>query len=152
MSVAETRPLSEASRIARFMGLRRWAEISDLGLVETVETGLPLSTAERIIRRIDPDGLYLHVHDIIPKATYYRRKEQGKPLTRDQSEKILALSRVFDEILRQYHGDTKTAVMFLVRPHPMLGGRSPLDVARESTAGADLVLKLLARAEAGVAA
>ncbi|MDH3792761.1 MAG: hypothetical protein OES41_13565, partial [Rhodospirillales bacterium] len=91
MSVAETRPLSEASRIARFMGLRRWAEISDLGLVETVETGLPLSTAERIIRRIDPDGLYLHVHDIIPKATYYRRKEQGKPLTRDQSEKILAL-------------------------------------------------------------
>ena len=152
MSVAETKPLSEASRIARFMGLRRWAKMSDLGLVETVETGLPLSTAERIIRRIDPDGLYLHVHDIIPKATYYRRKEQGKPLTRDQSEKILALSRVFDEILRQYHGDTKTAAMFLVRAHPMLGGRSPLDLARESTAGADLVLKLLARAEAGVAA
>lgn len=152
MSIAETKLLSEASRIARFMGLRKWAEMSDLGLVESVESGLPLATAEKIIRRIDPDGLYLHVHDIIPKATYYRRKEQGKPLTRDQSEKILALSRVFDEILRQYHGDTKTAVMFLVRAHSMLGGRSPLDVARESTAGADLVLKLLARAEAGVAA
>ncbi len=152
MTVAETKPLSEASRIARFMGLRSWVEMSDIALVERVETGLPISTAETIVRRVDPDGLYLHVHDIIPKATYYRRKEQGKPLTKDQSEKILALSRVFDEILRQYHGDTGTAAMFLVRAHPMLGGRSPLDVAKESTAGADLVLKLLARAEAGVAA
>jgi putative toxin-antitoxin system antitoxin component (TIGR02293 family) len=152
MTLAETKPLSEASRIARFLGLRRWAEMSDMRLVETVETGLPISTAERIVRRIDPDGLYLHVHDLIPKATYYRRKEQGKPLTKDQSEKIFALARVFDETLRQYHGDSGTAAMFLARAHPMLDGRSPLDVAKESTAGADLVLKLLARAEAGVAA
>lgn len=152
MSATLKKPRSEASRIARFMGLSKWPEMSDVRLVTRVEAGLPLSTAEKIIRRIDPDGVYLHVQDIIPKATYYRRKEQGKPLTKDQSEKVFALAKVFAETLRLYHGDTRTAVMFLSRTHPMLGGRSPLDMAKESVAGADLVLKLLARAEAGVAA
>ena len=60
-------------------------------------------------------------------------------------------SRVFVEVLRQYGADTAASALFLMRPHPMLGGRSPFHVAKESTAGADLVLKLLARAEAGVA-
>lgn len=152
MGVPVKEPHSEASRIARFMGLRKWADVSDVLLVERVEAGLPISAADTIVRRVDPEGLFLHVHDIIPKATYYRRKEAGKPLTKEQSEKILALSKVFEETLRQYHGDRETAVMFLSRAHPMLGGRSPLDMAKESTAGADLVLKLLARAEAGVAA
>jgi putative toxin-antitoxin system antitoxin component (TIGR02293 family) len=151
MAAVQERALSEASQIAQFMGLPKWAEMDDVRLVKRVETGLPISTAEKIIRRIDPERVYLRVQDIIPKATYYRRKEQGKPLTKDQSEKIFALSRVFHETLRQYHGDTKTAVLFLMRKHPMLGGRSPLDMARESTVGADLVLKILARAEAGVA-
>lgn len=125
--------------------------MDDVGLVEKIETGLPISAAEKIVRRIDPKKAYLSVQDIIPKATYYRRKELGKPLSKDLSEKIFALSKVFYETLRQYHGDTNTAALFLLRKHPMLGGRSPFDIAKESTAGADLVLKVLARAEAGVA-
>jgi len=143
--------LSEASRIAQFMGLREWPTIDDVRLVERVEKGLPISTAKTIVRKIDPMGAYLRVYDLIPKATYYRRKELKKPLTKDQSEMIFALSKVFLEAIRHYHDDTDSASIFLSRKHPLLGGRSPLDVARESTAGADLVLKLLARAEAGVA-
>jgi len=142
---------SEASRIARFMGLREWAKIDDLRLVERVESGLPISTARAIVRNIDPHGQHLQVYDLIPRATYYRRKEQKKPLTKDQSEMIFALSKVFSEVIRQYHDDKESAALFLSKNHPLLGGRSPLDVARESTAGADLVMKLLARAEAGVA-
>jgi uncharacterized protein (DUF2384 family) len=34
----------------------------------------------------------------------------------------------------------------------MLGGRTPIDIAKESIVGADLVLTLLAKADAGVAA
>ena len=101
MVAVQERALSEASQIAQFMGLPKWAEMDDVRLVKRVETGLPISTAEKIIRRIDPGRVYLRVQDIIPKATYYRRKEQGKPLTKDQSEKIFALSRVFHETLRQ---------------------------------------------------
>lgn len=144
-------PISEASRIAQFMGLRGWAKMDDLRLVRRVESGLPVSAARAIAQRIDPAGANLHVYDLIPKATYYRRKEQNKPLSKDQSEMIFALSKVFSETLRQYHDDQESASLFLSRKHSLLGGRSPLDVARESTAGADLVLKLLDKAEAGIA-
>ncbi|MDJ0751119.1 MAG: DUF2384 domain-containing protein [Woeseiaceae bacterium] len=144
-------PQSEAARIAHFMGLRGWKTIDDLHLVERVESGLPVSTAQAIAKRIDPTGTHLEVYDLIPKASYYRRKEQKKPLTKDQSEKIFALTKVFAETLRQYHDDQESASLFLSRKHPLLGGRSPLDVARDSTAGADLVLKLLDKAEAGIA-
>lgn len=149
MSQAAT--LSEAARIAHFMGLREWRTIDDLRLVKRVESGLPVSTAQAIARRIDPTGAHLEVYDLIPKATYYRRKEQKKPLSKDQSEKIFALTKVFAETLRQYHDDHESASLFLSREHPLLEGRTPLDVARESTAGADLVLKLLDKAEAGIA-
>lgn len=143
---------SEASRLAQFMGLPKWREFNDLRLVEAVELGFPVSTADTVVRRMDPEGSYIRIQDIIPKSTYYRLKELRKPLTKVQSEKVLALSKVFHETLRQYHGETRTAAMFLARGHPMLGGRSPLEISRDSIAGANLVLSLLARAEAGVAA
>lgn len=144
-------PRSEASRIAQFMGLSKWQEMDDLKLVRRVELGLPISAVRRIVHRIDPNELNVSVYDLIPKTTYYRIKDKKKPLSKDQSEKIFALSKVFSETLRHYHDDRESASMFLMRSHPLLGGRSPLDVARESTAGADLVLKLLDKAEAGVA-
>lgn len=144
-------PKSEASRIAQFLGLSQWQKMNDLMLVRKVEAGLPISAVRKIVRRIDPNEASVSVYDLIPKTTYYRIKDKGKPLSRDQSEKIFALSKVFAETLRQYHDDRDSASMFLMRRHPLLGGRSPLDVARESTVGADLVLKLLEQAEAGIA-
>jgi putative toxin-antitoxin system antitoxin component (TIGR02293 family) len=144
-------PKSEASRIAQFMGLRKWQDMNDLKLVSKVESGLPVSAVRRIVHRIDPNELSVTVYDVIPKTTYYRIKDKKKPLSREQSEKVFALSKVFSETLRHYHDDQESASMFLMRDHPLLGGRSPLNVARESTAGADLVLKLLDQAEASVA-
>lgn len=145
-------PQSEASRIARFMGLTKWQDMSDLALVRRIETGLPLSAVRRIVHQIDPQELNVSVHDVIPKATYYRiNKARRKALNKDQSEKVFALSKVFAEALRQYHEDRESASAFLMRGHPLLEGRSPMDVARASTAGADLVLKLLDQAEAGAA-
>ena len=144
-------PKSEASRIAQFMGLRQWQKMNDLMLVRRVEDGLPISAVRKIVRRIDPSEGSVSVYDLIPKTTYYRILDKKKNLSRDQSEKIFAMSKVFSETLRQYHDDRTLASMFLMRSHPLLGGSSPFDVARESTAGADLVLKLLDQAEAGVA-
>jgi putative toxin-antitoxin system antitoxin component (TIGR02293 family) len=150
-AVAHKPGRSEAARLAEFLGLPRAGAMSDLGLVERVEKGFPPKTATTIARRVDPSGRLLPVQHIIPKSTYHRRVKNMQALTREESEKVLALARVFVEVLRQYHADSALAASFLVRAHPMLGLRTPLDVAKESTAGADLVLKLLARAEAGVA-
>lgn len=142
---------SEASRIAQFMGLPRWQSVDDLGLVARVQKGFPAATAETVARRIDPRGSFLKATDIIPKSTLHRREKDQRPLSQDDSEKVLALSRVFSEALRIYHDDAAACGVFLTRPHPLLGRRAPVDLATESIAGADLVLKLLSKAEAGVA-
>ena len=143
---------SEASKIAEFMGLPRWRQIDDLALVETVKKGFPAKTVQTVIRRVDPNNRFLQPTDIISKATLHRRAKDQKPLSKDDSEKIFALSKVFAEIMRIYHGDTDQAARFLVTEHPMLGGRPPIELAKESIAGAELVLKLLWQADAGVAA
>ena len=46
-------------------------------------------------------------------------------------------------------GDKDRARRFLLNPHPMLGDRTPLDIALESGAGADLVVNLLGRGAYG---
>ena len=143
-------PQSEARRIAQFMDLPSWKTIDDLGLVASVKLGFPARTAKIVVQRIDPDERFVRVGDIIPKTTLHRRK--GQSLTKDESEKLLALSKVFSEVLRLYHSDMKSAANFLMQLHPMLGNRSPIDLAKESISGADLVMKLLAKADAGIAA
>ena len=40
---------------------------------------------------------------------------------------------------------------FLHRPHPLLEGETPFDMARSSSAGTEAVLNLIRRAEAGMA-
>lgn len=142
---------SEAQETAFFLGLKSWEKVDDLTLVRKVEKGFPASTARTIVKRVDPNGRFLKATDIIPRATYHRRIKHHQSLTKNESEKVFALAKVFLEVLRQYHGDTNCVAHFLSRRHPMLGGRSPIDLAKESTAGADLVLKLLAKADAGVA-
>ena len=142
---------SEASRLAVFLGLPGGRRMSDLGLVESVARGFPPKTAITLAKRVDPSGRFLQAHHFIPKSTYHRRLKNTQALTKEESARILALAKVFVEVLRHYHDDSKLAAHFLLREHPMLGGRTPMDIAKESTAGADLVLKLLAQAEAGVA-
>lgn len=58
---------------------------------------------------------------------------------------------VFGEAMRVWKGDAP-AVAFLDRPHPLLGGSRPWDVAWESEQGADAVLKILGRLAHGTAA
>lgn len=143
---------SEANAIAHFIGLPRWKDVDDLGLVDRVSKGFPLRSVATVVQRIDPEGRFMRVTDIIPKSTFHRKERNKQPLSKDESEKILALSKVFSEALRIYRGDRQKCAEFLARPHAMLGARSPLVLARESIAGADLVLKLLSQADTGVAA
>jgi putative toxin-antitoxin system antitoxin component (TIGR02293 family) len=149
MQAAEAGAISEARRIAKFMGLADWAKMDDLGLVDRVAKGFPVKTATVVMERIDPEGKFVRATDIIPKSTLHRRKHA---LTKDESEKVWALSKVFYEVLKIYHDDARRAARFMIQEHPMLGGRTPIDIAKESIVGADLVLTLLAKADAGVAA
>ena len=50
-----------------------------------------------------------------------------------------------------YRGELDRVEAFMTRPHPLLAGETPFDMARSSSAGADAILNLIRRAEAGVA-
>ena len=139
---------SEARRMAWFLGVTAQ---TDLDLVKRVKRGFPTKSVDTLARRLDPTGKQLRAIDIIPKSTYHRRVKAKQDLTTEESEKLFALAKVIAETVRLYDDDLERATEFLGRKHTLLDGRSPLDVARESTAGADLVLKVLAQADAGVA-
>jgi putative toxin-antitoxin system antitoxin component (TIGR02293 family) len=136
--------------MAAFLGLPRADRIDDLDLVEMIAKGLPTKTTETVVRRVDPHEHFLRATDIFPKSTY-RRRVKTRSLSKEESERLFALSKVFALVLQVYHRDTELAAQFLTKSHPLLGGRRPLDLAIESTAGAELVTKLMRRIEASVA-
>ena len=67
------------------------------------------------------------------------------------SERLYEVSRVLDAVSRTYHGDKAAIARFLEKPHRLLGGHTPLGMARSSSAGAEAVINMLRRAEAGFA-
>ena len=73
-----------------------------------------------------------------------------KNLSKDHSEVVFLLGKVAAECSRIFR-DQEKAANFLMRPHPMLGGESPYMLAKGSVAGADVVMNLLANADAGTA-
>lgn len=140
----------EAEQIARILGLPRPRSFDDAKLVGCIRDGIPAQSAAAVALAIDPVGAHLKAYHLVSKSTLHRRETDDKPLSTDDSETLWQVARVYVEALRQYR-DAEAASAFLFRQHPLLGGQRPIDLARETTAGADLVLKLLAQAEAGIA-
>ena len=63
-----------------------------------------------------------------------------------------AMARVLSALSRVYHEDQDAILRFMKGPHPLLEGRTPYEVARSSIAGAEVVLRLIDRLDAGIAA
>lgn len=143
--------LGDAAAIARLLGLPSWRKMNSLSLVDQIEQGLPLQAVERVAQVMAPDDPRARF-TLLPRSTWIRlRKRSPQRLTRERSERVHGVARVLLEARRLWKDDRPAMVRFLNRPHPLLGGRVPLDVARESTAGADLVVRIIGEARAGVA-
>ncbi len=146
-----TEPLGDAAEIARLMGLPSWQRMSSLSLVDQIERGLPLQAAERIAQVMAP-GDPREKYTLVSRSTWSRlRTRPRRRLTREVSERVHRVARVLLEARRLWTDDDSAVVRFLNRPHLLLGGRTPLDATRESTAGADLVVRIIGQARAGVA-
>lgn len=85
------------------------------------------------------------------EATLHRCRKTGRALSRSHSERVYGVARVLDAVGTAFHGDVPRIHDFLARPHPLLAGESPLELALSSSPGVDAVLNLVWRAEAGVA-
>ena len=87
------------------------------------------------------------LYRIIPEATYKRRRSN---LTADESERAERLARVFATTEYVWNSEDD-ARAFLSTPHPMLQGRTPLDVSMTEL-GARRVEELLWKLYYGIAA
>lgn len=141
----------DAARLARLLGMSDWHEVDDLALVQRIEAGLPFQSIEKIASAINPDDRNATIA-LLSGSDYSDLKMKSEQrLTKELSQKLYRISRVLDEALRLWNDDEKAVARFLHRPHQLLSRRTPFDLTNQSTAGADLVIKLLGEARAGVA-
>jgi putative toxin-antitoxin system antitoxin component (TIGR02293 family) len=84
----------------------------------------------------------------IPERTLARRKVAGK-LAADESERLLRLSRIFEDSVRLFAGDVGGAVAWLRKGRTALGGQTPLEYCATEL-GAREVENLIGQLEHGV--
>ena len=141
-------PGTATRRLARLLNLDESEGLDELAFARMVADGLPVSAVTalgELVGRARIEGR------VASEATLHRRRKSGRTLSRTHSERLYGLVRVLDAIGTAFHGDVPRIHDFLVRPHQLLGGESPLELALSSAPGTDAVLNLVWRAEAGVA-
>lgn len=84
----------------------------------------------------------------IPERTLARRKKENR-LSSEESERLLRVSKLFDDSLSLFDGDREAAVNWLSTPKKALKNQSPLQIARTEI-GAREVENLIGRIEHGV--
>lgn len=145
----ETLPSSAPVRVAKLLKLdiEDPDAMGDLQLAKRIAGGLQPSS---VFALGDVIGKSRVIGAIVPEATLRRARRAGKPLSRELSERLYEVGRVVDAVSVVYHGDREGIEAFLNRPHALLDGETPLDVAKSSSAGADAVLNLVRRIQASV--
>jgi putative toxin-antitoxin system antitoxin component (TIGR02293 family) len=116
-------------------------------LIIKIKKGLPVSSFEKLRKKLGVSDHFLSQIVNIPKRTLTRRKQQGK-LNADESEKVLRIARLYDQALEVFE-DQQAAEKWLKEPARGLGQAIPLKYARTEL-GAREVERLLIRIEHGV--
>ncbi len=139
---------TQPASIEALLGVAAGRPASRLALAYSIEGGLPVAALDRLADSVAPDDPRFKFR-LIPKATLERRrKSPSQRLTSEEGDRLARLAKVFSFALDIYRVPEK-AREFLSRPHPMLDGKPPLDVALATGPGADLVINLLGRAAYG---
>jgi putative toxin-antitoxin system antitoxin component (TIGR02293 family) len=107
---------------------------------DEVAIGLPFAEFESTMNLVAPGGTEFMI-PIIPKATLARRRKRQR-LSTEESDRLIRLQKVWDFAIFVWD-DVEHAQAFLSRPHPMLGGQVPREMAVISDPGADAVINLI---------
>jgi len=115
--------------------------------LETVESGVPVATMTDFV---SASGVPLKdLYDIvIPARTLKHRRARREPLSRDESDKLARLVRIFDHAVRVFDG-IERARTWLNEPKRRFEGRTPIEMLRTEI-GARMVDEFLGQIEYGM--
>ncbi len=99
---------------------------------QAIIEGLSGDALRNVARAIFPDPVEANriIHAIVPKSSLSRRDT----LTQAQGEQAERLARLFTYACKVF-GDVDDARDFMRRPHPLLGGRRPVDACLTELGG-----------------
>lgn len=120
---------------------------SELDWAEAVEDGLPTEALETAMNQT---GLsWTEIGElVIPRRTFSHRKQNGEPLTSEESDRLLRLLRAVGKAKETFQNSDK-AERWLRTSNRALGGRTPLEMLRTES-GARLVETVLGRIAHGI--
>ena len=131
--------------IAEVLGLPRVRSLADLE--KELSKGLPKASLRKAAARAADDKAEQDriVYRIVPQATYKRRGRHLKPAEGERAERVARVVATAEYVW----DDPQKARRFLAKPHPLLEGRTPLELAFTEI-GARRVEELLWRGFYGI--
>jgi putative toxin-antitoxin system antitoxin component (TIGR02293 family) len=133
------------SSLAAALGLRTDDVVEILG---SIESGLPFNTLRRFQERVDlPWNEVAELIQIKPR-TLTRRRVQRR-LQPDESDRIVRVSRIFEQAAELFEGDLDAARRWLSSPQKAFAGSTPFAFAKTDL-GAREVENVIGRLEHGV--
>ena len=118
------------------------------GIIEQIEKGLPFSAFERLQKNTGFSTEVLLDLLQIPRRTLTRRKSTGR-LSRDESDRLVRLARVYGRALHFFDGDVRATTIWLEDAQRAFGGITPMDMIKTDV-GAQEVERLIGQLEHGV--
>jgi putative toxin-antitoxin system antitoxin component (TIGR02293 family) len=121
---------------------------SEADLARLVDRGIRL----RVLGHVQKAGFSKREIEnlIIPARTWRHRKQKREPLSIEESDRVVRLTRI-QALAEDVFGDVGNANRWLRQPLAILDHKAPLEVAR-TEAGARLIEQLLAKIDWGAAA
>jgi putative toxin-antitoxin system antitoxin component (TIGR02293 family) len=148
LAAARPNPLPKAWRFDRVF------DFDELRLVELIKQGLPAAMPGEIASRmgVAKDRVYQQLG--LPRATVERKVREAKPLSPDESSRVLGLARLVGQAQRMVEESGRpqgfdAAVWvagWLERPVAALGGRRPAELM-DTAEGQAIVAATLSRAQ-----
>lgn len=136
--------MSHPDTTEALLGIDIGARDSPLFLPHMITSGLPVRAIDALASFVAPQDVGFK-YRLVPKATLERRrKSASKRLTTEEGDRLARLAKAFSFAIEIYK-DPARARDFMTRPHAMLDGEQPIEVALATSAGTDIVVSLLGR-------
>ena len=122
---------------------------SEADLARVVSARIPLKALKHVRRRGSLSNAEIDMF-IIPARTQRQRAAKNEPLSVEESDRLVRMTRI-EALAEEVFGDPEKAARWLREPLGELSDKTPLAVA-QTEAGARLVEQILAKIDWGAAA